>query len=161
MLFSELLPEPTPLRAQLRAAIRADETELVRRLAEEARFAPAALDRIAERARELVLEVRQKRRAQGGIDAFMNEFELSSREGVVLMCLAEALLRVPDAETVDKLIKDKIAEADWQAHLGHSDSLFVNASTWALMLTGRVVQLDEADTQPACCAAWCTRAASP
>jgi RHH-type proline utilization regulon transcriptional repressor/proline dehydrogenase/delta 1-pyrroline-5-carboxylate dehydrogenase len=146
MLFSELLPEPTPLRAQLRAAIRADETELVRRLAEEARFAPAALDRIAERARELVLEVRQKRRAQGGIDAFMNEFELSSREGVVLMCLAEALLRVPDAETVDKLIKDKIAEADWQAHLGHSDSLFVNASTWALMLTGRVVQLDEADT---------------
>ena len=147
MLFSEALPAPTPLRAALRAAIRADETELVRRLAEEARFAPAALDRIAERARELVVEVREKRRAQGGIDAFMNEFELSSREGVVLMCLAEALLRVPDAETVDKLIKDKIAEADWQGHLGHSDSLFVNASTWALMLTGRVVQLDEADTR--------------
>ncbi len=147
MLFRDALPEPTPLRAALRAAIRAEESELVRDLAEEARFAPKALDRIAERAAGLVAEVRQKRRAQGGIDAFMHEFELSSREGVVLMCLAEALLRVPDAETVDKLIKDKIAEADWQAHLGHSDSLFVNASTWALMLTGRVVQLDEADTR--------------
>jgi RHH-type proline utilization regulon transcriptional repressor/proline dehydrogenase/delta 1-pyrroline-5-carboxylate dehydrogenase len=147
MLFSEALPEPTPLRAAVRAAIRADETELVESLAEKARFAPAALDRIAERARELVVEVRRKRRDQGGIDAFMHEFELSSREGVVLMCLAEALLRVPDAETVDRLIKDKLAEADWQAHLGHSDSLFVNASTWALMLTGRVVQLDEADTR--------------
>jgi RHH-type proline utilization regulon transcriptional repressor/proline dehydrogenase/delta 1-pyrroline-5-carboxylate dehydrogenase len=147
MLFSKPLPEPTTLRAAVRVEIRAEETELVQRLAEEARFPPEALDRIAERAGRLVAEVRRKRRAQGGIDAFMHEFELSSREGVVLMCLAEALLRVPDAETVDKLIKDKIAEADWEAHLGHSDSLFVNASTWALMLTGRVVQLDETDTR--------------
>ena len=147
MIFRDPLPEPTVLRSALRAATRCDETELVQRLTHEATFAPEAADRIAERARQLVHEVRRNRRGEGGIDAFMHEFELSSREGVVLMCLAEALLRVPDAETVDKLIKDKIAEADWQAHLGHSDSLFVNASTWALMLTGRVVQLDESDTR--------------
>src|SRR5690606_2227131 len=84
---------------------------------------------------------RRERVGLGGLDAFLHEFELSSREGVVLMCLAEALLRVPDAHTVDKLIQDKIADADWEAHLGQSDSLFVNASTWALMLTGRVVKL--------------------
>ena len=83
--------------------------------------------------------MRRARVGKGGLDAFLHEFGLSSKEGVVLMCLAEALLRVPDAETVDRLIKDKIADADWRAHLGHSESLFVNASTWALMLTGRVV----------------------
>ena len=146
MLFREALPEATPLRAALREATRCDETEIVQALAHEAAFAPNALDRIAARARELVLEVRRNRKTQGGIDAFMHEFELSSREGVVLMCLAEALLRVPDDETVDRLIKDKLAEADWEAHLGKSDSVFVNASTWALMLTGRMVQLDESDT---------------
>jgi RHH-type proline utilization regulon transcriptional repressor/proline dehydrogenase/delta 1-pyrroline-5-carboxylate dehydrogenase len=147
MLFRDAQPEATPLRSALREATRADETEIVRALAHEAAFAPDALDRIAARARELVLEVRRNRKTQGGIDAFMHEFELSSREGVVLMCLAEALLRVPDDETVDRLIKDKLAEANWEAHLGKSDSVFVNASTWALMLTGRMVQLDESDTR--------------
>ncbi|MGH6946444.1 MAG: bifunctional proline dehydrogenase/L-glutamate gamma-semialdehyde dehydrogenase PutA, partial [Kiloniellales bacterium] len=103
----------------------------------------ATADRISARARALVQAVRERRVGQGGLDAFLHEYELSSREGVVLMCLAEALLRVPDAPTIDKLIKDKIATADWEAHLGHSDSIFVNASTWALMLTGQVVRLDE------------------
>ena len=95
------------------------------------------LDRIAARARDLVHKVRAARLGQGGLDAFLHEYELSSREGVVLMCLAEALLRIPDAETANLLIKDKLADADWQRHLGSSESLFVNASTWALMLTGR------------------------
>ena len=80
------------------------------------------------------------RRQHGGIDAFTQEYALSSEEGVVLMCLAEALLRVPDAETADRLIRDKIGGGDWERHLGQSESLFVNASTWALMLTGRVVR---------------------
>src|SRR6185437_5713667 len=70
-------------------------------------------------------------------------YALSSEEGVALMCLAEALLRVPDAETADKLIRDKIGGGQWERHRAKSDSVFVNASTWALMLTGRVVRLDE------------------
>ena len=71
----------------------------------------------------------------------MQEYSLSSEEGVVLMCLAEALLRIPDAETADKLIADKIGGKDWEGHLGQSESLFVNASAWGLMLTGRFVEL--------------------
>ena len=104
---------------------------------------PRTLDRIAARARDLVHKVRAARLGQGGLDAFLHEYELSSREGVVLMCLAEALLRIPDAETANLLINDKLAAADWGRHLGSSESLFVNASTWALMLTGRVISLDQ------------------
>jgi RHH-type proline utilization regulon transcriptional repressor/proline dehydrogenase/delta 1-pyrroline-5-carboxylate dehydrogenase len=147
MIIDPALADVDPLRAALRADIRAGETEIVRRLAAEAGFSEDARERVAARARALVEEVRRARVGKGGLDAFLQEFGLSSKEGVVLMCLAEALLRVPDAETVDRLIKDKLAEADWRAHLGHSESLFVNASTWALMLTGRVVRLDAADTR--------------
>jgi len=134
-----------PLRQALRDHLRRDETVVVRALQDAASLPHDAQDRIAEQARRLVAAVRRERVGLGGLDAFLHEFELSSREGVVLMCLAEALLRVPDALTVDKLIKDKIADADWEAHLGQSDSLFVNASTWALMLTGRVVKLRRED----------------
>ncbi len=87
----------------------------------------------------LVTAVRRERLGKGGIDAFLHEYALSSPEGVALMCLAEALLRIPDAETVDRLIRDKLGEADWARHLGQSESVFVNASTWALMLTGRLL----------------------
>ena len=80
----------------------------------------------------------------GGIDAFVHEYGLTSEEGVILMCLAEALLRIPDADTADALIAEKIGGGQWDKHLGHSDSLFVNASTWGLMLTGRIVRLGEA-----------------
>jgi RHH-type proline utilization regulon transcriptional repressor/proline dehydrogenase/delta 1-pyrroline-5-carboxylate dehydrogenase len=73
------------------------------------------------------------------MEVFLAEYGLSTDEGVALMCLAEALLRVPDAETIDALIEDKIAPSDWGAHLGQSSSPLVNASTWALMLTGRKV----------------------
>ncbi len=147
MIIDPALADLDPLRRALRDDIRVDEREIVARLAEEAQLPQAALERIAQRARKLVAEVRRERIGKGGIDAFLHEFGLSSKEGVVLMCLAEALLRVPDAETVDRLIKDKIATADWEAHLGRSESLFVNASTWALMLTGRVVRLDERETK--------------
>ncbi len=140
MLIDPALNDVPPLRRAIRDWHRADEGKVVRALIDAGQLPAEALDRIAERARGLVGLVRAERVGQGGIDAFLHEFELSSREGVVLMCLAEALLRVPDAATADKLIQDKIADADWQSHLGHSDSIFVNASTWALMLTGRVVQ---------------------
>lgn len=146
MIIDPALAEVPPLRKAVRDHLRADESQAVRRMAGEAALPPAARERIAARAEALVVDVRRERVGRGGLDAFLHEFGLSSNEGVVLMCLAEALLRVPDAETVDKLIKDKIATADWQAHLGHSDSIFVNASTWALMLTGRVVRLDARDT---------------
>ena len=145
MIFEQDWPVASPLRAALRADTRADETEVVRRLADEAAFTSQQRDRIAEQARRFVTAVRTTRVGQGGIDAFLHEYELSSKEGVVLMCLAEAMLRVPDAYTVDKLIRDKIGTAEWERHLGKSESLFVNASTWALMLTGRVVRLDEGD----------------
>ncbi|HKX07122.1 MAG TPA: bifunctional proline dehydrogenase/L-glutamate gamma-semialdehyde dehydrogenase PutA [Stellaceae bacterium] len=129
---------PSPLRAAILAAYREDETAVVERILAAAELAPDALDRIAVRARGLVVEVRRQRLGKGGLDAFLHEYALASKEGIVLMCLAEALLRIPDSDTVDRLIRDKLGPADWSQHLGQSDSLFVNASTWALMLTGRL-----------------------
>src|SRR5438874_6170230 len=143
MIFSEPVPPADLLRSRVRAAYRADESEVVEHLLSAAELPPEMRERIARRAGDLVRRVRAARVGQGGLDAFLHEYELSSPEGVVLMCLAEALLRIPDAETATLLIKDKLAEADWRKHLGSSDSLFVNASTWALMLTGRVVALDQ------------------
>ena len=130
-----------PDRSALAANTLIDETELVHRLIEHARLSEGERASVETLARRLVHAVRAGRRQSGGVDEFMNEYSLSSEEGVVLMCLAEALLRIPDAETQDKLIADKIAGRDWEDHLGRSDSLFVNASTWGLMLTGRVVEL--------------------
>lgn len=93
---------------------------------------------ISERAQELVLGMRRTG-SGSGVEAFLYEYGLNNREGVAVMCLAEALLRIPDAKTADKLIQDKFSKAEWDSHLGHSESLFVNASTWGLMLTGKVV----------------------
>ncbi|HXV25120.1 MAG TPA: bifunctional proline dehydrogenase/L-glutamate gamma-semialdehyde dehydrogenase PutA [Alphaproteobacteria bacterium] len=142
MIFEEPPALADALRQAVREATRADETQTVERLIDAATLPADALDRIAERARELVRRVREERIGQGGLDAFLHEYGLSTQEGVVLMCLAEALLRIPDAETADALIRDKIGGADWERHVGSSESLFVNASTWALMLTGRMVRFD-------------------
>jgi RHH-type proline utilization regulon transcriptional repressor/proline dehydrogenase/delta 1-pyrroline-5-carboxylate dehydrogenase len=131
-----------PKRDALPRLLHMPEAEVVDHLLKTIRVTPEMRARIDAAARRLVEGVRQ-RRTSGGLDAFLQEFDLSSREGVVLMCLAEALLRIPDAATADRLIRDKIVEADWTSHLGKSNSLFVNASTWALMLTGRVMRLDE------------------
>jgi RHH-type proline utilization regulon transcriptional repressor/proline dehydrogenase/delta 1-pyrroline-5-carboxylate dehydrogenase len=95
--------------------------------------------RIKATARGLIEKVRENRRKFGGVDKFLNEFGLTTKEGIALMCLAEALLRIPDSETADKLIRDKIGSADWDQHIGKGDDLFINASTWALMLTGKVI----------------------
>ncbi len=107
-----------PLDAQARAAVTADATALV-------------------------ATARAGVRRQGVVESFLQEFSLSTREGLALMCLAEALLRTPDGETRDRLIAEKIASADWASHLGGSDSVLVNASTWSLMLTGRLIDPDE------------------
>jgi RHH-type proline utilization regulon transcriptional repressor/proline dehydrogenase/delta 1-pyrroline-5-carboxylate dehydrogenase len=143
MILDQAPAEPGPLRQRLRALYRADETQVVEALLNAAELPPEQQDRIAARARRLVEAVRDNRVGGGGIDAFMHAYELSSKEGVVLMCLAEALLRIPDADTANALIKDKLRDADFGQHIGESDSLFVNASTWALMLTGRILKLDE------------------
>jgi RHH-type transcriptional regulator, proline utilization regulon repressor / proline dehydrogenase / delta 1-pyrroline-5-carboxylate dehydrogenase len=139
-------PAPqSALRAAIGAAHRRDEDEAVATILAAAELPADSRARIAASAHRLVVAVRRERLGKGGLDAFLREYALSSPEGVALMCLAEALLRIPDPETVDRLIRDKIASADWQRHLGHSGSLFVNASTWALMLTGRLLRPDHGE----------------
>src|SRR5271167_5123131 len=145
IVFATAPPRLAPLRAATRESCREDETEVVARILAAAAVPVDMRDRIAERARGFVAAVRRQRLGKGGIDAFLPEYSLSSPEGVALLCLAEALLRIPDAETVDRLIRDKIGEADWESHLGRSESIFVNASTWALMLTGRLLHAEPAE----------------
>ena len=125
----------------------ADEQALVRELAEAADPGPRMRERIQATAAQLVRAVRKDRSGEGGIEAFLQQYDLSSEEGVLLMCIAEALLRIPDADTADRLIADKLTSARWQDHLGESDSLFVNASTWGLMLTGRLLRLGDGTGQ--------------
>ncbi|PSU48895.1 bifunctional proline dehydrogenase/L-glutamate gamma-semialdehyde dehydrogenase [Photobacterium frigidiphilum] len=95
-----------------------------------------------DNAAELIQRVRADKNAIQMIDALLLEYSLDTKEGILLMCLAEALMRIPDAATADALIRDKLSVADWKSHLKNSDSLFVNASTWGLMLTGKVVTMD-------------------
>jgi len=144
MIFERAIPPADALRQRLRQASLADETATVEALIGEVALSPDAQSRIARKARRLVEGMRARKPT--GLDAFLQEYSLTSQEGVVLMCLAEALLRVPDADTRDRLIRDKLGPADWGRHLGRSDSLLVNASTWALMLTGRVI-LPDAEEQ--------------
>ena len=98
---------------------------------------------VVDEAVALVEHARRSQKKQGVVESFLQEFSLGTREGLALMCLAEALLRTPDEDTRDRLIAEKIGSADWASHLGQSDSLFVNASTWGLMLTGKLVDADE------------------
>jgi RHH-type proline utilization regulon transcriptional repressor/proline dehydrogenase/delta 1-pyrroline-5-carboxylate dehydrogenase len=127
------------LRARITAAYRADEAATVQALLPEATLAPPALAQTQRLAARLAQGVRAARSTAGGVDALMLEFSLDSREGVALMCLAEALLRIPDPATRDRLIRDKIGRGDWRAHVGRSPSLFVNAAAWGLLVTGELV----------------------
>jgi RHH-type proline utilization regulon transcriptional repressor/proline dehydrogenase/delta 1-pyrroline-5-carboxylate dehydrogenase len=122
-----------------------DEEQIVRSLANAARVSADQRATIASRAQALVEGVRNHQVRRTGLDAFLRKYDLSSQEGVILMCLAEALLRIPDDVTADRLIADKIASGDWASHLSDRESLFVNASTWGLMLTGRIVRPSDAD----------------
>ncbi|MGB1270627.1 MAG: bifunctional proline dehydrogenase/L-glutamate gamma-semialdehyde dehydrogenase PutA [Endozoicomonas sp.] len=100
---------------------------------------------IASRASSLIEAVRASDNAIHMIDALLLQYSLDTREGILLMCLAEALMRIPDAKTADALIRDKLSVADWKKHLSQSDSLLVNASTWGLLLTGKVVSQDASE----------------
>lgn len=135
----------TDIRDLIQNAHRADERELIAGLIDEAEMSAELRNGIAADAAKLVSAIRTDE-DPGMMEIFLAEYGLSTDEGVALMCLAEALLRVPDPETMDDLIEDKIAPSAWGAHLGHSSSSLVNASTWALMLTGKVLDEDDTDT---------------
>ncbi|HEX2494510.1 MAG TPA: bifunctional proline dehydrogenase/L-glutamate gamma-semialdehyde dehydrogenase PutA [Steroidobacter sp.] len=124
-----------------------DEEPLVGALADAARLTAQQRERVSKQAQRLVEGVRAAQSNRSGLDAFLRKYDLSSQEGVILMCLAEALLRIPDDATADRLIADKIAAGDWASHLDDSQSLFINASTWGLMLTGRIVRPSDADVR--------------
>ncbi|MBV1705125.1 MAG: proline dehydrogenase family protein, partial [Hyphomicrobiales bacterium] len=135
-LLAEARPLP-PLRAAIVAACRRPEPECLAPLVDLAELPPERAARVEATATALVRAMRAKTRA-GGVEGLMREYSLSSHEGVALMCLAEALLRIPDAPTRDALIRDKISTGDWRAHLGRSPSPFVNAATWGLLVTGKL-----------------------
>jgi len=135
MAFARGVAPQSVLRAAITAAYRRPEPECVPLLIEQARLADAPA--VQALASKLVQAMRAGRRG-GGVEGLMQEFSLSSQEGVALMCLAEALLRIPDRATRDALIRDKVSRGDWQSHLGQSPSLFINAATWGLVLTGRL-----------------------
>jgi RHH-type proline utilization regulon transcriptional repressor/proline dehydrogenase/delta 1-pyrroline-5-carboxylate dehydrogenase len=126
------------LRARIRARYLPDETAVVRGLVGDTGLDAETRKAISAHAADLVRQVRARGEV-GLMQSFLAEYGLTTREGVALMCLAEALLRVPDAETIDALIEDKIAPSNWGRHLGRSSSPLVNASTWGLMLTGKVL----------------------
>lgn len=129
------------LRTRIRKYQLADEGLVLDVLKTRARFTPKERKAIVARATGLVENLRSDK-CSGLLEIFLAEYSLSNQEGIALMCLAEALLRVPDAVTIDDLIEDKIAPSSWGEHLGHSSSSMVNASTWALMLTGKVLDED-------------------
>ena len=139
MLFNGSFITDCPIRQKIREFYRIDENTAVDHILPLAEVNVSARSRAWERARQMVLKIRQDQSGNGAIDALLNEYSLSSEEGVVLMCLAEALLRVPDKHTQDALIRDKISQGQWSSHLGSSDSLFVNASSWGLLITGAMV----------------------
>ena len=136
------MPYDTDSRRAIDLATYANEAETLARLSAAAALSEADRARITARGADLVREIRGES-SPGLMEVFLAEYGLSTDEGIALMCLAEALLRVPDADTIDALIEDKIAPSDWGRHIGRSTSPLVNASTWALMLTGRVLK-DEA-----------------
>ncbi|MDG6237291.1 bifunctional proline dehydrogenase/L-glutamate gamma-semialdehyde dehydrogenase PutA [Glaesserella parasuis] len=133
-----ILPQGTAIRPTLSEHYRCDEEQLVKQLIPQARV-DEHVEGIKTLTKKLVEKVRNARQKASGVDALMHEFSLSSEEGVALMCLAEALLRIPDKATADKLIRDKIAKGDWRSHVGNSPSLFVNAAAWGLVVTGKLV----------------------
>ena len=129
--------------ARLASAYRSDESETLRSLCERVPLDAAATARIDQQALRLAQEVRSALSGDISAEAFLRHYGLSTSEGVVLMCIAEALLRIPDAAKADELIRDKLGQSDWGRAIPDGDSLLVNASTWALMLTGRLVEWRE------------------
>jgi len=133
------------IRQNLETYYRINEQEAVQHLANAARLTASEQQQVQDKAVEWIERVREARLKSSGLDAFLSQYDLSSEEGVVLMCLAESLLRIPDKETANKLIEDKLTFANWQAHAGKSHSTFVNAGTYGLMLTGKILRASETE----------------
>ena len=138
MIFTHSFENRTPLQQAITAAYRMDEAAAIANLIPEATLDLNALQNIHHKATELVLGTRTSYQKHPGLTAFLHEYDLSTEEGIALMCLAEALLRIPDHRTANRLISDKIATAKWAKHIHKSDSFFVNAATWSLWLTGKL-----------------------
>jgi len=130
--------QQSDLRKNITRHYYADEAQLIKQLIKDAALKEDLQDKVSNIATNLVTAVRSQKKSASVMDSFMTQYDLSNDEGIALMCLAEALLRVPDKATADALIKDKILSADWASHKGQSESLFVNATTWGLMLTGKI-----------------------
>ena len=137
------------LRAQLRSAKHEPEATAIRRCLEAQALDAAARQSVRQKAIRLVEASRKLGQHQGVLDSFLHEFGLSTREGVTLMCLAEAFLRIPDEATRNAFIAEKLGGSAWGAHAGKSERLFVNAGIWALMLTGRLLDVEPAARQDA------------
>ncbi len=133
----------TKLRQNLRLLTHADEKKCVEYLLDQSNLKSSDRKNILKNARSLVVSCRKNKHDSDLLSTFLQEFGLSNKEGVALMCLAESLLRIPDESTANKLIEEKIATADWSSHQGNSSSTFVNATVWGLMLTGGIVKLDK------------------
>jgi RHH-type transcriptional regulator, proline utilization regulon repressor / proline dehydrogenase / delta 1-pyrroline-5-carboxylate dehydrogenase len=136
-------PKQDATRLRMTENYSRDEAEVVAELIRIAEFDEPTKAKSKALAKDLIERTRKKKVEASAVESFMRQYDLSSEEGVLLMCVAEALLRIPDGDTADKLISDKLGEADWASHAGKSDSMFVNAGTWGLMLTGKLVNLAE------------------
>jgi RHH-type proline utilization regulon transcriptional repressor/proline dehydrogenase/delta 1-pyrroline-5-carboxylate dehydrogenase len=140
--FAESILPQSVLRAAITGAYRRPETEAVPMLLEQARLPKDMAEASNTLAMSIAEKLRNQKNAggrQGLVQGLLQEFSLSSQEGVALMCLAEALLRIPDKATRDALIRDKISNGNWGQHLGNSPSMFVNAASWGLLITGKLV----------------------
>lgn len=142
-MFHFAFPAQTALRQAITDAYRRNEIEAVQDMLQRAQMSDEERNAASELARRLVTQVRAGRTKAGGVDALMHEFSLSSEEGIALMCLAEALLRIPDNATRDRLIADKISDGNWKSHLNNSPSLFVNAAAWGLLITGKLTATND------------------
>src|SRR5579875_316813 len=130
----DTLPVALDDRAALRALHRAPEAEVLHPLLALATLPEPVAARVRERATGLVRAARAAHRPGADVTDFLKQYGLGEPEGVALLCLAEALLRIPDSATADALIEDRLGSADWERHLGRADSLAVNASAWAFLL---------------------------
>lgn len=138
MLLTTSLPKSTPLRDTITNAYRMDETDCLNKLIPTATLPEPEVAQIIETAKKIVLGAREYKKKQSKIDTLLHQYDLSTEEGISLMCLAEALLRIPDKATMDKFISDKISTVDWKNHLSSDNPLFVNAATWSLAFTGKI-----------------------
>lgn len=128
----------SPLRDNIINAYRMDETKCLNELIPLGRFTSQQDVHIHEIAKQLVIATREYKKKQGKIDILLHQYDLSTEEGIALMCLAEALLRIPDATTMDKFISDKLSTVEWKNHLDKNNRFFVNAATWSLLITGKI-----------------------